>query len=294
MTAASLGRLDIETWSRFRRAKGDERRRLLNQLVCDNEPLTIVLTAQMCGRGENRPGRRQKFKREPYVELLTVEEQEAAGRIGMMKALEKFDPAIRDAVRATYGLAAADDPAKGLPAFAAWRIKFELQQAIEKAGCMTVRRGVAPQARPGVERLDDPEHVEVALTESHAYMGFATEESLRERFIRERTEDRQKKRGSVDHRQPKSALAHFIETRCRFRHQFKMLRETVHGLYERHVRWLGGGVVSTKALETELLTRPRVRLLRGEDSFGVVQDYFRGVEVVSLRELSRQVHVSES
>jgi hypothetical protein len=291
MSGDSIGRLDINTWLAFRKAKGAERRRLLDQLVRDNEPLTIVLTAQMCGRGENRPGRRQKFKREPYVELLSVEEQEAAGRIGMMKALDRFDPAIRDAVRKSHGLAAADDPAKGLPAFAAWRIKFELQQAIEKAGCLTIRRGVAPQGRPGVERLDDPDRVETVLTQSQEYLG-SGEESLKERFVREWNEDQAKKKGDGRER-PTSAIAHFIETRCRFRHQFLMARETVFGLYTRHARWLGFGVVSTKALETAILTRPRVRLLRGRDPTGGTRYYFRGVEVLTLREVGRRVETAE-
>lgn len=254
---AAIGRLDIDRWQAFRDAKAKEdteelrkaRRRLVwinkngteaqyqearllekriaewtkdsrplhDQLVKDNEPLTIVLTAQLCGRGENRAGRKQKFKRVAYVENLSLEDQEAAGRIGMAKAIAKFDPRIRDKVRAEHGLAGAvyeDGAIKGLPAFAAYRIMYELQQAIEKSGCMTVRRGCAPQNRPGVERLDDPEHVERVLEESDGYLGNGGEgETPEQRWAREEVEE-------LAPKGPKrvvSALADFIENRCVFK-----------------------------------------------------------------------------
>lgn len=213
-------------------------RRLHEQLIKDNEPLTVVLSAQLCGRGENRPGRKQKFKRVAYVETLSLEEQDAACRIGMAKAIEKFDPKKRDAVRAEHGLAGAvdDDGAiKGLPAFAAYRIMYELQQAIEKAGAMTIRRGCAPQNRPGVERLDDPDHVERVLEESEGYLG-ASGESLQERLVREEAEDIEAKRG----KKPRSAIETFIEARCRLVPGAPpVLWEWVTGKYEQHAHAMG-------------------------------------------------------
>ena len=245
----SVGAFDFDLFLKFKRARTKkERMLLLNELIVQNDPLTKVLTAQLCGRGENRPGRRQKFKREAYVENLSIEEQEAAGRIGMMKALMRFSPKVRDEIRIGHGLTAAKDPAQGLPAFAVWRIKFELQQAIERSGALTLRRGVTPGQRPTMARLDDPEHVETAMEESGAFVG-KSEETLAERWAREQAEDEARDvpktakgkpattPGAL--KMPTSAIAHFIETRCRMvAGAPPMLWEWVAGKYEQHAHAL--------------------------------------------------------
>jgi hypothetical protein len=251
--------------------------------VRDNEPLTIVLTAQLCGRGENKPGRRQKFKREPYVETLSLEEQDACGQIGMMKALSKFDPKIRDAVRAEHGLEAAEDPAAGLPAFAAWRIKYELQAAIEKAGCITLRRGVAPQDRPGVARLDDPEYVETALEESAQYLG-GSDETLGERLAREEAEDAGRKR-----ERPKSALEKFLNEWCDFGKDNRVLRRRLVGAYEYQASMLGfpraPGVMERRLAQRGAL------LTAGNVAGQGRGDFWKGVRLRSAVEIGRVLRV---
>ena len=293
--AAASGRLDIETWRAFKRSKDKaEQRRLLDQLVRDNEPLRIVLTAQLCGRGENRPGRRQKFQREPYVETLSLEEQEACGQIGMMKALRDFNPKKRDDIRAEHGLAAAANPAAGLPAFAVWKIKYELQAAIEKAGCITLRRGVAPQDRPGVARMDDPEFVESALEESANYLG-GSGESLRARLAREEAED-----VAPQLPRPKSAIEDFITRRCDFQWTLFTSREKLLCTYERHARFSGFAVTSPVALERALFEAAESKKRRLKLQNGTLPgthrrgQYFRGVGVATIFELGRRIDVLES
>lgn len=281
------GRLDYDTWKAFKKAKGEEKRRLHERLLRDNEPLTIVLRAQICGRGENRPGRHQMFKREPYVETLNPEEQDAACAVGMMKALRDFNPAKRDEVRATHGLGAADDPMAGLARYAAWKIRYELQAAIEKAGCITLRRGVAPQDRPNVARMDDPEYVETALEESAAYLG-GEDESLATRWQREQAEEEAPK----GPKRPASAVSDFLENRCDFGRSNFAPRDAIFGAYERHAHILLHPVVSTKALEEALLQRPRVFAHRGTMPGGRVGAFFRGVAVIPLLDLSRRVNVA--
>jgi hypothetical protein len=250
----TVGQFDYDLFLRFK-AETDpaKRRRLHHDLVVQNDPLTKVLVAQMCGRGENRPGRRQKFKREPYVEQLTEEEQIAAGRIGMAKAIERFDPKIRDARRVEYGHDPAKNAADGLPAFAAWRIKFELQQAIEKSGYMTIRRGVHPDERPrNAERLDDPEHVERVVQASDEYLGNSSDETLEERWQREQKEE------NAPHKTT-SAIGEFIERCILFEKQCVTIVSRLIPYYRAHAI-TRGFPVSFWMLEEELVKRGAARI----------------------------------
>lgn len=137
-----IGRFNPELFERFRTMpEGIVRRALHSRLIVENEPLVKVLVAQLLGREtavRRRPGKRTNLGGLKAPELIDWDDAMQAGRIGMGKALAKFDPA-----RGKLSL------------YALHKIRYELQCVEEKNAVIHVPRGREDMAPKGFDFIED-------------------------------------------------------------------------------------------------------------------------------------------
>lgn len=134
------GKLDQGLCASMQAAAGPRRRLLLSRLLVQNEGLTVQLTSQLCGRAVDARRSRGRAPGKGTVagaEQLDWDDALQAGRDGMAKALEQFDPS----------------KGKTVSAFAKWKIFYELQKAVARNHLAHVPDGKEDQ-RPAVDLVD--------------------------------------------------------------------------------------------------------------------------------------------
>jgi hypothetical protein len=253
----ATGAFDKGLFAEYAAATGAEKRRLEGRLLLDNEPLVKKLVAQFRGEDKEPPRRGfSKAKRLPGIEHVEWEECLAAGMTALLKALRKLDLAKG-----------------GLTMLTRWKIQHELQTIIDKAQVVN-----ASYKR----RLDDrPKGFDFLQGEEF------------DRAVEPAPEAREEEGPDpeIARARPRSALALFIETRCRFRRTLVTTRDALFGAYETHARLLQFPA-ATHMLASALKERG-VTAQRGTMAGGVTGAFFRGVGVIALSERSRSILLSE-
>jgi len=271
------GTFDKDLFLRYKKAKGEEKRRLEGILVASNEPLCKLLVAQFRGEDPTPPRRGySKAKRERGIEKLDWEESFAAGMTGMVKAIR------------TLNLSKG-----GLTIVARFKIRHELQSAITKAEVVSVPKGAKDCERPkGYVFADESaEEIERARIE-------AIEAGIEPWAPPTGKDDDDEE--SKGPKRPASALLDFVTRRLEFRPHFVTTRNAMFRAYENHARILGFSV-STEKLERVLLHMlpHKVRLQKGNlprngKPWAVTGVFYRGVRLLSVSELAHRMIVAEN
>ncbi len=260
---------DLALFLRYRKARGAERSRLEGLLVSQNEGLTKVVVAQLCGRGENRAGRRAVHGKQRDTDQLDQEEAHSAGQLAMLKALRQYDP--------------NNPEGAGFPYYFANKFRHEIQEAVVHARLVRCPRDTKEdEGKPkGFDFVDGGEEGDRVLEGSEqlgAYKALWT------------GPDRE---AAAVPSAPASALADFIARRCEFRPLFRTLRARIVGAYEQHARSLGFPV-AVHQLEQRLEergARARKGTIAGEPES---VRYFAGVRVLTIREIYRASLASDA
>jgi DNA-directed RNA polymerase specialized sigma subunit len=87
-----IGTFSPELFARFRKAKGERRRGLLNELLLQNQPLVKTLVDELRGLGKAKgPQRTAAGGRDGFSDL-PFEDALQGGLIALKKTMEQFDP----------------------------------------------------------------------------------------------------------------------------------------------------------------------------------------------------------
>lgn len=154
-TGSEVGKWNGELFDRFKRAKGEKRRALKNELIRTNLPLVKILVGQVAGiADEKTSSRRRNASRKRVVGADECEWDDLLqmGMEAFAHALEKFDPE------------------KGkIAGYARWWILTKVQRFVRKEHLITAPEGKHAE-RPAVALVDDEEELE-RLSADHEWGG---------------------------------------------------------------------------------------------------------------------------
>jgi DNA-directed RNA polymerase specialized sigma subunit len=242
------GKFDETLFRAFRAAKGIERRRLLDQLLWENEPLVKLIVDQLCGRGESKKrngirhlGGCQGFRDIPWEDAMQ------AGLIAMQKALEQFDPA------------------KGrIAGYLKLKARHELQRIVYYGGqTIRVPRGQDAQS-PDVALIGDEQILDRLSGGEEDLLGGLeiTAQDVAEWEESgewpESLEELRASRAPAIAEDTRTAIERFVDTKLAFRPAARLAQVTLDAVRTRFAMQTGD-MVSRSALAKALLERPKVR-----------------------------------
>jgi hypothetical protein len=185
-----VGRLDLDLMYRYRAAPDGSatRRRLLGELLAQNEGLVVTLVHQL--RGAAPKPEHARFARGPSVRganAIEIDEALNLGRVALMKAMDRYDPSK-----------------SRLSGYLRKKIFHELQCLVTKASIVKVHRDAR---KPDMAYFEDDDHMGRLLG------GSDDDEDLEEL---EPVVDEPPTPAPVVVPAPRTALEELLEVHCRF------------------------------------------------------------------------------
>jgi hypothetical protein len=144
----ATGEWDPAMFEAYRAATGERKRMIANRIILDNTPLLKLLTEQLCGRAKYKKGQKipkaAKMGGRGGFDEIPWDDAMQAARIGLMKALDQFDPV----------------KAKGrIALYLAFKVRYELQCLVRNLHTISARRGQHLE-RPDVVLMDDDAEID--------------------------------------------------------------------------------------------------------------------------------------